>query len=118
MRIRLLVLALVAVAAGSAASGLTAGNTVPSSTAGSGSGGISGYVVSAISYTLNLTTPTNVDAVVFTLDSAATTVKAKLTAAGSTYYACTNVGFVWTCPTTSPQATVGAIDQLTVVAVG
>jgi ABC-type glycerol-3-phosphate transport system substrate-binding protein len=118
MRIRLLVLALVAAAAGTAASGLTASNTVPSSVAGSGAGGISGYVVSAISYTLNATTPTNVDAVVFTLDAAAGTVKAKLTTAGNTFYACTNVGFVWTCPTTSPQATVSAIDQLTVVAVG
>lgn len=118
MRIKLLILALVAVAAGSAANGLAGSNTVPSSMAGAGSGGISGYVVSAISYTLNATTPTNVDAVVFTLDSAATTVKAKLSAAGSTFYACTNVAFVWTCPTTSPQATVGGIDQLTVVAVG
>lgn len=118
MRMRLAVLALVSVAAGSATNGLIASNTVPTTVAGSGSGSISGYVVSSVSYTLNATTPTNVDAVVFTLSGAATTVKAKLTAAGSTFYPCTNVGFVWTCVTTSPQATASAIDQLSVVAVG
>lgn len=118
MRMRLVALALISVAAGTATNGLVAANTVPTSIAGSGSGSISGYAISAITYTLNATTPTNVDAVVFTLDGAATTVKAKLTAAGSTFYACTNVSFVWTCVTTSPQATVSGIDQLSVIATG
>ena len=101
---------------GSAAYAFTATNTVPASTAGSGSGAISGYTVSAIAYTLNATTPTNLDAVTFTIaPTAASVVKIQLAAAGS-WYTCANAAGSVTCNTTSPQATVAAATNLTVVA--
>jgi len=110
-------LALVAVLV-TASNAFTASNTVPAQSAGSGSSTISGYTVSAVSYTLNATTPTNIDAVLFTLNAAATTVKAKLVNAETAYYACTNTsGMNWSCATTTPQATVTASDNLSVIAV-
>lgn len=100
----------------SAAYAFTATNTVPASTAGSGSGAISGYTVSAIAYTLNATTPTNLDQVAFTIaPTTAAVVKIQLAAAGS-WYTCANAAGSVTCNTTSPQATVAAATNLTVVA--
>jgi len=91
-------------------------NTVPGSTAGSGSGAISGYTISAIAYTLDSTTPTNLDAVNFTISpTAASQVKIQL-ASGGSWYTCTNSTGSVTCNTTSPQATVAAATNLTVVA--
>ena len=91
-------------------------NTVPSSAVGSGSGTISGYTVSSIAYTLNATTPTNLDQVAFTISpTTASTVKVQLASAGS-WYSCTNTAGSVTCNTTSPQATAAAATQLTVVA--
>jgi hypothetical protein len=108
------VIAAVCVAAGAYA--FTASNTVPGSNAGSGAGTISGYTVSNIAYTLNTGNPTQMDAVSFTLDNAAGTVKAQVVSSGS-WYSCTNTsGNNWTCDTTSPQATVAPADQLSVVA--
>ena len=93
----------------------TASNTVPGSSAGAGSGAITGYTVSNVAYTLG-TVPTNMDAVTFTLDKAAGTVKAQVQTGGS-WYTCSNTsGNNWSCDTTSPQATVQPADQLTVVA--
>ena len=109
-------LAAVCVAAGAYA--FTASNTVPASSAGSGSQTISGYSVSNVAYTLNSTTPTNMDAVSFTLDKAAGTVKAQVVN-GGTWYDCTNGGSGnnWTCDTTvGTQATVAPANQLSVVA--
>lgn len=112
----LLTLLIIGIIAG-AAYAFTASNTVPTTYAGDGNGSISGYTVSAVQYNLNATTPTNIDSVQFTLDQAATTVKMKLTAAGS-WYSCTNPsGNNWSCATTSPQATVQPSDSLDVLAV-
>ena len=106
-------IAAVCVAVGAYA--FTASNTVPGSSAGAGSGAISGYTVSNVAYTLG-TVPTNMDAVTFTLDRAAGTVKAQVQSGGS-WYTCSNTsGNDWSCDTTSPQATVQPADQLTVVA--
>lgn len=106
-------IAAVCVAAGAYA--FTASNTVPASSAGSGSQTISGYTVSNVAYTLN-SDPTKIDAVALTLDKAAGTVKIQVVTAGS-WYSCSVVsGNDWTCATTSPQATVAPADQLTVVA--
>jgi hypothetical protein len=107
------------IAAVSAAAGIyafTASNVVPATNAGSGSHAISGYTVSAVAYTLN-SDPTKLDAVAFTLDKAAGTVKAQV-ASGGSWYSCTNGGSGnnWTCDTTSPQASVAPADQLSVVA--
>ena len=110
------VLAAVCVAAGAYA--FTATNTVPASSAGSGSHAISGYLVTNVAYTLNSTTPTDMDAVSFTLDATAGTVKAQVVN-GGTWYDCTNGGSGnnWTCDTTvGTQATVAPADQLSVVA--
>ena len=95
----------------------TASNTVPGSSAGSGSGAITGYTVSNIAYTLNSSNFANMDAVSFTLSAAAGTVKAQVVN-GGTWYACSVVsGNNWTCDTTvGTQATVSGADQLSVVA--
>lgn len=110
--------AAVALVAAVAANGITASNTISAAPkAGAGATAISGYTVSGVGYTLNTTNPGNLDSVALTLDAAASTVKIKLVAAGSTWYSCTNpANNDWTCSTTSPQATVSTADQLDVVA--
>ena len=106
------------IAAISAAAGIyafTNSNTVPATSAGSGATAISGYTVSNVAYTLNAD-PTKIDAVTFTLDKAAGTVKAQLVSTGS-WYACTNTAsFDWSCDTTSPQVSVTPANQLSIVA--
>ena len=97
--------------------GLTASNTVAATRAGDGSGAITGYVVSAVSYTLNASNPSNLDSVAFSVDSApvaGSTLRVRLSAAGA-WYACTFVGTAVTCSTTAPQATVASTDTLRVV---
>ncbi len=74
-RSRILGILVVAAALATGAYAFTATNTVPDSNAGSGSGTISGYTVSGIAYTLNATTPSNIDSLTFTLNAAATTVE-------------------------------------------
>jgi hypothetical protein len=111
--------ALAALLAGIVASGayaFTASNTVPGSTAGSGSGAISGYTASSVAYNLNASNPQNIDSVTFTISPTTTsTVKIQL-AAGGSWYSCTNSSGSVSCTTTSPQATAAAATQLTVVA--
>ncbi|HZR96999.1 MAG TPA: hypothetical protein VFA56_14985 [Gaiellaceae bacterium] len=114
-RHRLLLAAALAAIVAPAAYAFTASNTVPNTTAGSGSGTISGYTVSSVSYTLNASNPQNVDAVSFTIAPTTGTVKAQLVSGGS-WYSCTNSAGSVTCATTSPQATAAAVNQLTVVA--
>lgn len=112
---RLATTGLAAGALACAAYAFTASNTVPATQAGSGTGGISGYSASGISYTLDPTTPTNIDQVAFTISPANGTVKVQLAPSGS-WYACANAAGSVTCDTTSPQATVAAATSLTVVA--
>jgi hypothetical protein len=108
--------ALIAGVVASSAYAFTASNTVPASNAGSGSGAISGYTATNVSYTLNASNPQNIDAVTFTISPTTTaTVKVQLAAAGS-WYSCTNTAGSVSCATTSPQATAAAATQLTVVA--
>src|SRR5580765_5266114 len=95
-----------------------ASNTVPATRAGDGSGAISGYTISSVSYGLNSTSLQNIDSVTFTISpTTATTVKASLNG-GTTWYACTNSSGSVSCTTTSPQATVAAATTLQVVATG
>jgi len=97
---------------------LAASNTVPGTKAGQGSNTITGYVVSNVQYVLNATNPANIDSVTFTLDATATTVKAKLQSAATSYHACSNTGGNnWSCATTSPQETVSGANELAVIAV-
>ena len=84
-RSRTLGILIVAAALATGAYAFTATNTVPDSNAGSGSGTISGYTVSAIAYTLNATTPSNIDSMTFTLNTTAATAKAKIVSGSTTY---------------------------------
>ena len=115
-RRRLIVVAVLAIGIASGVYAYAATNTVPNSSAGSGSGTISGYTVTSVAYTLNTTTPTNLDQVAFSIAPTTTsTLKVQLAAAGA-WYTCTNTAGSATCNTTTPQATAVAATQLTVVA--
>ena len=94
----------------------TASNVVPGTKAGKGEGTISGYTVSGVAYTL-ASNPANVDSVAFTLSSAATTVKAKLVQASSTYTNCSVSGGTSVTCDFSPDVSVVSADELSVVAV-
>jgi hypothetical protein len=115
-RRRLLVVGILAIGIATGVYAFAAANTVPNSTAGAGSGTISGYTVTNVAYTLNTTTPTNLDQVAFTIaPTTASTLKVQLVAGGS-WYTCANAAGSVTCNTTSPQVTAAAATQLTVVA--
>ncbi|MEX2375405.1 MAG: hypothetical protein WD942_07435 [Dehalococcoidia bacterium] len=99
----------------------TAGNTVEESRAGigTGTGTVSGYDVSSVSYTLNSSNPSLVDAVTFTLDAApaaGSTIQVRLSDGSPTWYTCSFSGTSVTCPTTAPPANVADVTALTVVA--
>lgn len=105
-----------------AVNALAASNTVPGTQIGAGAGTISGYTASNVTYSLNATNPANVDAVNFTLNEPASTVRVKLESGSTTYYPasnCTNpAGNDWICTTILPtQSTVAAADELSIVAV-
>jgi len=113
---RTLIVAVLALATGAGVYAYAATNTVPGTSAGAGSGTISGYTISSVSYTLDSTTPTNLDQVAFSISpTTTTTVKVQL-ASGGSWYSCSNSAGSVTCNTTSPQATAAAATQLTVVA--
>lgn len=94
----------------------TAANTVEASRAGDGAAAISGYAVSSVQYTLDATDPSAIDAVSFTTDAAASTVKAKVISTATDYTDCTSAdGTNWSCDfATNPS--VAAADELTVIA--
>lgn len=100
--------------------GFAAANVLPETGAGDGQQTISGYTITNVTYTLNTTTPSNIDKVTFDIAptagaSAPTTVKAKLVAASSTWFACSKTtGTTWSCNVTGVTAT--AADELRVVA--
>ena len=106
----------VAAALATGAYAFTATNTVPASSAGSGSGTISGYTVSGIAYTLNATTPSDIDSMTFTLNANASTAKAKIVSGSSTYTACTIAGGVNVTCDFSPDIAITTADQLSVIA--
>jgi hypothetical protein len=86
-------LAAVVAIAGLAATGgpaLTASSTVSAHKLGQSVGAITGYVTSDVAYTYN-TDGTTITNVAFTLDAAATTVKARVTssATATSYVSCT-----------------------------
>ena len=115
-RARLVGVLAIAAALGTGVYAFTATNTVPGSSAGSGSGTISGYTVSGIAYTLNATTPTNIDSMTFTLDASASTVKAKIVSGSSTYTNCSVSGGVNVTCDFSPDIAITTADQLSVIA--
>jgi hypothetical protein len=115
-RTRVLGVLVIAAALGTGVYAFTATNTVPGSSAGSGSGAISGYTVSGVAYTLNATTPTDIDSMVFTLNASATTVKAKIVSGSSTYTNCSIAGGVNVTCDFSPDIAITTADQLSVIA--
>ena len=115
-RSRILGILVVAAALATGAYAFTATNTVPTSNAGSGAGTISGYTVSGIAYTLNATTPSDIDSMTFTLNANALTVKAKIVSASTTYTSCSIAGGVNVTCNFSPDIDITTADQLSVIA--
>jgi len=95
---------------------------IPTSKAGTGSGVVSGYAVSAVAYQFNSTDPSKLDSVTFTLDGVATMAKIQVDSVANVWYTCTDIDGVaavndWTCNTTAgTQATTTNMDTLTIVA--
>ena len=93
----------------------TAANVVPGTRAGDGAGQISGYTVSNVQYQLDGTDASLIESVSFTLDAAASSVRAKVVQASTTYTTCattnspTNTN--WTC-NIEPDPTVLSADEL------
>jgi hypothetical protein len=124
-QISLIVAVVVAAAIGGGAYAFTASNTVPTTTAGSGAGTVSGYTVTNLHYNLNATSPANIDSLTFTISpvvpstsTGKVVIQAALTVGGPTSYTCTTdtTGATVTCATTSPQLTAATLTGVTVVA--
>jgi hypothetical protein len=90
----------------------TATSTVPTSRAGDGSSTVSGYTVSAIHYNLDATTPTNIDSVTFTVDTAPVAGSTMKVQIAGNWYSCTNATTTLTCATTSPVLNVANTTSL------
>lgn len=115
-RSRIIGILVVAAALATGAYAFTATNTVPASSAGSGAGTISGYTVSAIAYQLDTVTPSDIESMTFTLNAAATTVKAKVVSGSTTYTDCTIAGGVNVTCDFTPDIAITTADQLSVIA--
>ena len=117
-RFRILLIPLLIAVLAISYTAFTAGNSVPGTTAGEGSGAISGYAITNVAYSLNATTPTNIDQTSFTISPAAAgTVRIRLVNPGGAWYSCVNTAGSVTCNTTvGTQATVAPSNDLTVVA--
>ena len=124
-QISIVVAVVVAAVIGGGAYAFTASNTVPSTTAGSGAGTVSGYTVTNLHYNLNATSPANIDSLTFTISpvvpstsTGKVVIQAALTVGGPTSYTCTTdtTGATVTCATTSPQLTAATLTGVTVVA--
>jgi hypothetical protein len=79
--------ALLAMIVATAGFAFAAANSVEASKAGDGSGAITGYAVTGVSWDLNDTNPQYIDDVTFDLGAAATEVKARVRKSDSSYYA-------------------------------
>lgn len=125
LSIKVLVAVIAAAAIGGGAYAFTAANTVPNTTAGSGSGTVSGYTVTALHYNLDATSPDNIDSLTFTISpvvpstgTGKVVIQAALSSGGPDTYTCTtdSTGATVTCATTSPQLTADKLTTVTVVA--
>ncbi len=95
----------------------TAANVVSGSRAGDGSGAITPYTISNVVYTLDNSSPQNIQSWQFDLNAAASTVASKLVSTSTTYTTCVHgAAFHWTC-TPGTEPTVATADQLRVIAV-
>ena len=87
IRRRTVLAALLAFGVAAAGFVYAASNTVTASKAGDGSGAVSGYTVTGVSWDLNDTTPQYLDKVTFNLGAAATEVKGRVKKSDGSYYA-------------------------------
>ena len=125
-QLKLLVAVGAALVVAGGAYAFTAANTVPASTAGAGSGTVSGFTVTNLHYALNATTPINIDSLTFTVSpvipntgTGKVIVQAILSTGGPNTYTCTTdaTGATVTCATTTPtQLTADKLSSVTVVA--
>jgi hypothetical protein len=86
--------------------------------AGDGTGGISGYNVTGVQYTLDSTNPALIKSVKFTLDDTATSVEASILEGATETFAdtCNNTsGNDWLCTYTTPSVTAAGADNLRVI---
>ncbi len=111
--IKIFFIGLVAFALATVTYAYAASNTVPGGRAGDGSGTISGYTISGVTYTLDSNNPVNITQVQLTLDAGATTVKVRLVS-GGTLFSCGGGPTTWTCAISG--VTVSAANALEVVA--
>ena len=96
----------------------TAANTVPATVAGSGSGAVSGYTVSALTYTL-AANPANVASITFTLSASGATKVRVSGDGGANWYNCDSAisgTSVTACATTSPALSIASMSTLQIVA--
>ena len=113
---KLMLIVFAAIVIASTTLAFASSQTLPRGAKGEGSGGISGYEVSNITYHLN-PDPTRIDSVGFSLDSFADSVIIKLNNSVSSWYTCAPLtGNDWNCQTAG--ATTQAADKLTVFATG
>jgi hypothetical protein len=113
LRPRTLVAVLLVLILSVAVYGFAAANTVPASSAGDGSGVISGYAISNIHYALNAANPANIQTVTF--DIAPTSAgDVRITMDGATWSTCSNTAGVVTCPVN--QAALTALSLRVVAA--
>jgi hypothetical protein len=118
--VKIVLIVLVAFVFATVGNALAAANTVPASSAGDGTGAISGYIVNSIHYNLNAI-PLTIDTVTFsttTTVSVGSTIKIELVTAGS-WYDCTfaakvpGPGSNVTCTTTG--VSVQSVNNLRIV---
>jgi len=115
-RRQLALVALAALIVAASAYALTAANAVPATTAGDGTGAITGYAVTSVAYVLATADPSTIDKVTFTVNPITTgQVKAKVVAASTTYTTCTNTAGAVSCDFV-PDVSVASADQLRVIA--
>lgn len=84
--------------------GFAAANIVPGSSAGDGSGAISGYTISNIHYALNAANPANIQTVTFDITPTSAG-DVRITMDGATWYTCTNAAGSVSCGVTQPALT-------------
>jgi hypothetical protein len=118
LRPRNIAAAAVALVIATSAYGFAAANTVPDSKAGDGTGTVSGYTVTNVTYVLEASDPSKIDTVTFTLDAAADTVQVQLVTGGSWYEADNGgSGNNWTVNPAAGALDAEDVDTLRVVAV-
>jgi hypothetical protein len=122
LRVRTVIAVFAALIIAAAAYGFAAANTVTTSSAGDGTGTISGYTV-VTTYVLNSTNPDQVDTVNLTVTplnsgANATTVKVRLEHGGSfgAWKTATGSGTSWSVDVSGDNISVSGLTQIRVVA--